>query len=158
VLVGLLLVAFGLSGTIANLFVGRLADSMGNRKLILGMLSVLVIVLSSLSWAGAALWTAIPALIIWGACGWGLLAPQQHRLVAVAPQTAPVVLGLNTSCTYLGVTTAGIVGALGIPLLGGHNLGFLGAALVLVALGIAELATWRINVSASVPAEGLASA
>jgi predicted MFS family arabinose efflux permease len=159
VLVGLLLVAFGVSGTIANLFVGRLADSMGNRRLILGMLVVLAIVLSSLSWAGASLWTAIPALIIWGACGWGLLAPQQHRLVAVAPQTAPVVLGLNTSCTYLGVTTAGVVGALGIPILGGHNLGFLGAGLVVIALVIAELATWRINVSAAaLPVDGLASA
>jgi predicted MFS family arabinose efflux permease len=159
VLVGLLLVAFGVSGTIANLFVGRLADSMGNRKLILGMLVVLVIVLASLSWAGATLWTAIPALIIWGACGWGLLAPQQHRLVAVAPQTAPVVLGLNTSCTYLGVTTAGIVGALGIPILGGHNLGYLGAALVFIALLIAELATWRINASNALkPVGGLASA
>jgi predicted MFS family arabinose efflux permease len=159
VLIGLLLVAFGLSGTVANLFVGRLADSMGNRKLIFGMLIVLAIVLSSLSWAGASLWTAIPALMIWGACGWGLLAPQQHRLVAVAPQTAPVVLGLNTSCTYLGVTTAGVVGAFGIPLIGGHNLGFLGAELVVVALVIAELATWRINVSAAThPTIGLASA
>jgi predicted MFS family arabinose efflux permease len=147
VLVGLLLVAFGVSGTIANLIVGRMADSFGSRKLILGMLVVLALVLSSLSWAGASLWTAIPALVLWGACGWGLLAPQQHRLVAVAPQTAPVVLGLNTSCTYLGVTTAGVIGALGMPIFGGHNLGILGAALVIVALGFAELATWRINVS-----------
>lgn len=156
VLVGLLLVAMGVSGTIANLFVGRLADSMGNRKLIFTMLIVLAAVLASLSWAGASLWTAIPALIIWGACGWGLLAPQQHRLVAVAPQTAPVVLGLNTCCTYLGVTTAGVIGAFAIPVLGGHSLGYLGAGLVVISLVLAELATWRINVSnASLPVKGL---
>ena len=159
VLVGLLLVAFGVSGTIANLFVGRLADSMGNRKLIFTMLIVLAAVLASLSWASASLWTAIPALIIWGACGWGLLAPQQHRLVAVAPQTAPVVLGLNTSCTYLGVTTAGVIGAFAIPVLGGHSLGYLGAGLVVISLVLAELATWRINVSnASLAVKGLTTA
>jgi predicted MFS family arabinose efflux permease len=105
------------------------------------------LVLASLSWAGATLWTAIAALLIWGAVGWGLLAPQQHRLVTVAPHTAPVVLGLNTSFTYLGITTAGIVGALGIPVWGAHNLGYLGAVLVVIALGTAELATWRIKLS-----------
>ena len=158
-LVGVLLVAFGLSGTVANLFVGRLADSIGNRKLIFTMLILLAAVLFSLSWAGAHLWTAIPALIVWGACGWGLLAPQQHRLVVVAPQTAPVVLGLNTSCTYLGMTTAGVIGALAIPVWGGHHLGYLSAALVVVSLGIAEVATWRINMSNAVhPASGLTAA
>jgi predicted MFS family arabinose efflux permease len=146
-MVAVLLIAFGVAGTVSNLVVGRLADSMGNRKLIFTMLIVLALVLASLPWAGATLWTAIPALILWGAVGWGLLAPQQHRLVAVAPHSAPVVLGLNTSFTYLGITTAGVIGALGIPVLGAHHLGYLGAVMVVVALGIAELATWRINLS-----------
>ncbi|MGC4043272.1 MAG: MFS transporter [Armatimonas sp.] len=145
VLVGLLLVAFGVSGTVSNLVMGRLADSLGSRKLIFTLLIALALVLGSLSWTGATLWTAIPALILWGVCGWGLLAPQQHRLVSVAPQTAPVVLGLNTSSTYLGVTTAGVIGAFGIPILGGHNLGLFGALLVLIALGTAGLATWHIE-------------
>jgi predicted MFS family arabinose efflux permease len=158
-MVAVLLVAFGLAGTLCNLVVGRLADSMGNRRLIFGMLIVLALVLTSLSWASSTLWLAIPALIIWGAVGWGLLAPQQHRLVAVAPQTAPVVLGLNTSFTYFGITTAGVLGALAIPVLGPHNLGYLGAGIVLVAFGVAELATWRINQSnAAHPTTNLASA
>ena len=88
-------------------------------------------------------------MILYGAFSWGLLAPQQRRLVAIAPQTAPVVLGLNTSCTYLGVTTAGVIGALGIPVFGAHHLGYLGASLVAVSLGVAELASWRIAASAT---------
>ena len=158
-IVAVLLVAFGVAGTFSNLIVGRLADSMGNRKLIFTMLIVLALVLASLPWAGATLWTAIPSLVIWGAVGWGLLAPQQHRLVAIAPHSAPVVLGLNTSFTYLGITTAGVIGALGIPVLGAHHLGYLGAVMVVVALGIAELATWRINLSSAChPGGKLASA
>jgi predicted MFS family arabinose efflux permease len=150
-LTGALLVLWGTSGTVSNLIAGRLSDSIGNRKLIFSMLIVLTLVLLSVSWAGASLWTTIPVLIIYGAVSWGTLAPQQHRLVAVAPQTAPVVLGLNTSCTYFGVTTAGVIGALGLNAVGAHHLGYLGAAFVLIALGVAELATWRINVSATVP-------
>jgi predicted MFS family arabinose efflux permease len=158
-LTGVLLLLWGTSGTVSNLIAGRLSDSIGNRKLIFSMLTALTLVLLSVSWASASLWTTIPALIVYGAVSWGTLAPQQHRLVAIAPQTAPVVLGLNTSCTYFGVTTAGVIGALGLNAVGAHHLGYLGAAFVVVALVVAELATWRINVSAMVPrAEELAEA
>ncbi len=158
-LIGALLVLWGTSGTVSNLIAGRLSDSLGSRKLIVSMLVVLTLVLISVSWAGASLWTTIPLLIVYGAVSWGTLAPQQHRLVAIAPQTAPVVLGLNTSCTYFGVTTAGVVGAIGIHVVGAHRLGYLGAVFVVIALGFAELATWRINVSAKAPlAEDLVKA
>jgi predicted MFS family arabinose efflux permease len=112
---GALLVIWGVSGTVSNLVSGRLSDSIGDRKLIFAMLIVLTLVVATFSWTGASLLTTIPALIVYGAVGWGLLAPQQRRLVHLAPQTAPVVLGLNTSFTYLGVTVAGVIGALGIP-------------------------------------------
>lgn len=146
-LTGALLVIWGTSGTVSNLVVGRLADSIGDRKLIFAMLIILTLVVATVSWTGASLWTTVPALILYGAFSWGLLAPQQRRLVAIAPQTAPVVLGLNTSCTYLGVTTAGVIGALGIPVVGAHHLGYLGASLIAVSLGVAELASWRIAAS-----------
>jgi predicted MFS family arabinose efflux permease len=101
--------------------------------------------MASLPLAGANLWATIIAVAVWGAVAWGLLAPQQHRLVAAAAHAAPVVLGLNTSGTYLGVTAAGLIGALSIPRIGAHNLGFIGAALTIAALAVAELATARIN-------------
>jgi predicted MFS family arabinose efflux permease len=158
-LMGALLVLWGSCGTACNLLGGRLIDKVGNRKVIIAMLIVLAGVLVSLPWAGANLFTATIAIAIWGAVGWGLLAPQQHRLVTVAPHSAPVVLGLNTSCTFIGVTTAGVIGALGIQSIGGHYLGYIGAALVVVSIVIAELATWRINVANGAhPAESLASA
>jgi predicted MFS family arabinose efflux permease len=142
---GALLVIWGVSGTISNLISGRLADSIGDRKLILAMLVVLTLVVATFSWTGASLLTTIPALIVYGAVSWGLLAPQQRRLVHLAPQTTPVVLGLNTSFTYLGVTVAGVIGALGIPVFGAHHLGYLGASIVAISLVIAEMASWRIG-------------
>ena len=150
VLTGALLVIWGVSGTISNLVTGRLADSIGDRKLIPALLIVLALVVATFSLTGATLWTTIPALIVYGFVSWGLLAPQQRRLVHIAPQTAPVVLGLNTSFTYLGVTVAGIVGALGIPIFGAHHLGYLGASIVAIALVLAQMASWRIVVSKTV--------
>jgi predicted Co/Zn/Cd cation transporter (cation efflux family) len=49
------------------------------------------------------------------------------------------------SGSYLGFTTAGLIGALALLVVGGHNLGYIGAAFTLVALVIAELATLKIN-------------
>jgi predicted MFS family arabinose efflux permease len=156
---GALLVIWGVSGTVSNLVSGRLADSIGDRKLILGMLVVLTLVVATFSWTGANLLTTIPALIVYGAVSWGLLAPQQRRLVHLAPQTAPVVLGLNTSFTYLGVTVAGVIGALGISAFGAHHLGYLGASIVAISLVVAEMASWRIaSVNSATATTSLATA
>ena len=75
VLRGALLVLWGPCGTLCNLLAGRLVDRIGNRKIIVAMLVVLAAVLASLPWSAANLWTAIIALAVWGAVGWGLLAP-----------------------------------------------------------------------------------
>ncbi len=157
-IVGGLLVLWGASGMVANLVTGRLADSIGNRRLIFVMLIMLALVMASLPLAGANLWTTAVVVAIWGAVAWGLLAPQQHRLVSVAPQSAPVVLGLNTSGTYLGVTAAGVIGALAIPAVGGHLLGYISAAFVIVSLGVAELATLKINAAHRVAKSGTLAA
>ncbi len=144
-LVGALLVLWGSSGVVGNLITGRLADSIGNRRVIFALLVVLIGTMAWLPLASANIWTSVAAVAIWGAVAWGLLAPQQHRLVTVAAHSAPVVLGLNTSGTYLGVTAAGVIGALAIPAIGAHALGYVGAAIVVLALGLAELATLAIN-------------
>jgi MFS transporter, DHA1 family, inner membrane transport protein len=88
---------------------------------------------------GAYLWTAVPAVVVWGACSWGQLVPQQHRLATLAPASAPVVLGLNTSGTYLGMSMAGVIGAAGLPLVGAHNLGLVSAVLVALSLAMSQV-------------------
>jgi predicted MFS family arabinose efflux permease len=144
IVLGGLLVLWGAAGTFANLLAGRLIDVIGNRKVIFLLLTILVLVTALLPWASANLWAAAAAIAIWGACGWGYLVPQQHRLVTLAPQIAPVVLGLNTSCSYLGVSIGGVIGAIGLQTVDAHHLGLIGAALVLAAFIAAELATRRI--------------
>lgn len=154
-ILGALLVLWGGAGTLANILVGRIIDTVGTRKVLLTMLVAVGLDIALLPWTSGSLWTAIPAIALYGAFGWGILVPQQHRLVALAPSSAPVVLGLNTASTYLGVTAAGLIGATGLQSIGAHQLGFIGAGLVLLALIVSEFAGRRIafaNALEAVPA------
>lgn len=141
---GVLLVLWGAAGTFANLASGRLIDRIGSRRVILVMLTVLAIDSALMPWTSASLWTAVPAIVIWGASGWGLLVPQQYRLVALAPAIAPVLLGLNTAGSFFGISAAGVIGAAGLQAVGAHHLGFVGAGLAVIAFLVSELATLRI--------------
>ncbi len=143
-MIGGLLVMWGLAGTVSNLLAGRLIDSIGSRRVIIAMLATMIVDIALTPWSGANVYTAALAIAVWGACGWGILVPQQHRLVTLAPSIAPVVVGLNTSGTYLGVTTAGILGAAGLRAFNGHELGFVAAILLALALVVSELASQRI--------------
>jgi MFS transporter, DHA1 family, inner membrane transport protein len=152
----LLLVLWGTAGTVSNLVVGRLVDSIGNRKVLVTMLAFVIADFFLLPWTSGHLWSAIPAIIVWGACGWGILVPQQHRIVGIAPSIAPLVLGLNNSATFLGTTVAGIIGAVGIKVIGGNHLGLLAAALAAAALVAAEFAARRVDSANSRSAAGQA--
>lgn len=146
-----LLVMWGSAGTFMNLLAGRFIDVIGTRKVLITMLSVLAINMALISWSGAWIWTGVVAIAVFGACGWGILVPQQHRLVHLAPATAPVVLGLNTAATYFGVSVAGLLGAGALQTIGSHQLGLVSAALMVGALLVSEAATRRIAVVARAP-------
>jgi predicted MFS family arabinose efflux permease len=92
----------------------------------------------------AHLWSAAIAVTIWGACAWGVLVPQQFRLASLNPPMTAVLVGLNTSATYVGVSIAGALGAAVIPVIGSHNLGYLSSIPVIIAILVSGLATRRI--------------
>jgi len=144
---GCLLVLWGIGGTVSNLFGGRVVDVVGSRKVIVTILILLAVFSAVLPWIGSQLWIAAPVILIWGACSWGQLVPQQYRLVALAPSIAPILMGLNSACSYFGMSLGGVIGALGIRAIGAHYLGLIGAALAVLALIFAELANLRISAS-----------
>lgn len=142
---GALLVVWGVSGTATNIALSRVLDKTSPTKVMLLVLAVQAVDMAFMPWTSASLWPAILAIAVWGATGWGIQGPQQYRLVTVAPAIAPVLLGLNTAATYLGVTTAGILGAVGIHLLGAHYLSFLSVGVFLLAIFTSHMAGRRIK-------------
>jgi MFS transporter, DHA1 family, inner membrane transport protein len=153
---GVLLVLFGLAGTTSNLLTGRILDKIGSRKVLILMLTAVIAVTFTIPWSSAHLWSAVIAVLIWGACSWGFLNPQQFRLASLNPPMTSVLVGLNTSSTYIGVSIAGAVGAAAIPLVGAHHLGFFSSIAVVVALIVSELASRRIATVAKTTATATA--
>jgi MFS transporter, DHA1 family, inner membrane transport protein len=135
-----MLLVWGVAATIGNMLAGRLVDRFDSRKIINAGLCVGAINFCALPWTSAHMATALSSLTIWGLVGWGLLVPQQHRLVKLAPQVAPVVLALNNTATYGGLACSGILGGLVLLFIDRHYLSIVGAGLIAIALVLAEAA------------------
>ena len=144
-LLSALLVLWGVAGTVSNLNAGKLIDKFGPRKIVVTCLTVLIVDFALFPLTSQNIWAAALAILVWGAACWAILVPQQHRIVSMAPAIAPIVIGLNTSGTYLGITAAGLVGAVGLHFVGPYQLGLVAVIPVVIALGTYEMATRRIH-------------
>jgi len=143
VLAGLLLL-WGVAATFGNLASGRLTDRFGSRRIITTVITLLALDFALLPWTSASLTTAAPALVVWGLCSWGLLVPQQHRLISITPDATPLLLGLNSAALYVGVSMSGLIGGAAISWFDRHALGLVSAVFFTAALLVAEGAHRRI--------------
>jgi predicted MFS family arabinose efflux permease len=138
ILAGMLLI-WGIAATVGNLLAGRLVDRFNSRTIINTGLAVGTINFFVLPWSSNNIVAATIALTIWGLVGWGLIVPQQHRLVKIAPQIAPLLLALNNTATYTGLACAGVLGGTILLFVQPQFLSIIGAQLVLIALILAEV-------------------
>jgi len=139
------LMLFGAGGAAGNILGGHLADSRGPRYVIPRVLIGLMLIFASMSLA--AVWLAPPVALVvlqllvgaWGVVGWSFPPAQQSYLVHLAPTLAPVVLSLNSSAMYLGVSFGALMSSGAVA--AGHvgAIGWIGSAFELVALGLVWL-------------------
>ncbi|MEU8917197.1 MFS transporter [Streptomyces nigrescens] len=125
--------AWGAGGVLGSVLAGPLVDRAGRvRMLVGGVLAVIVLAQALLpSLAAAALPGAVVALVAWGAAGWALQVPQQHRLLALCAERGTIVLALNNSALYLGSAVGSALGGLAL------GAGLAPNALPWVAAGVA---------------------
>ena len=116
-MISIALLVFGVASVAGSTVGGRLTDRFGAFSVVVGGLAALVLAMLALSAATAASagWPALVALAAWGLGGWTFPPSQQHRLIAIAPDQASVMLGLNSSAIYLGAAIGGAVGGLVLP-------------------------------------------
>ena len=110
----LVLLVFGAGAVVGNLLGGFLTDRLG---------SVASLVLP----------------FVWSAFGWSFMAPQQVRLMQLAPNLAGVVLALNAAAIYVGTASGSALGGL-VQTVG--DLTWLGAAAGIAALGALGHLLW----------------
>ncbi|WP_329485910.1 MFS transporter [Kitasatospora sp. NBC_01246] len=137
--VSLLLLVFGVAGTAGNLMAGHLADRYGPRKVVITATLGLAAVFLAMLEARGSFAAALVSVAFCGVASWSLTAPQQQRIIALAPAgSESLVVSLNAAVLYLAVSLSSVLGAIGLKALGsaGHLLP-VGAAFAVSAAGLA---------------------
>lgn len=137
----LALLVGGLSGVAGNLLAGRLGDRLGAarslRLSVAGMAcaSTALLVLPGLPGLG------IAAYGFWSMSGMSFYAPQQKRLIGLAPELRNLLLALNASALYVGMSLGAAAGSWAWIHLGPGSLP--AVALVFVACSLASFVLSR---------------
>jgi predicted MFS family arabinose efflux permease len=87
-------------------------------------------------------------LMIWSGAGWAGHPSQMSRLAAMAPDAVVVALSLNASALYVGIAAGAALGQQVLRHGASWELGFVGAACELGALGLLLVATQRRKAAA----------
>ncbi|MFE6687899.1 MFS transporter [Streptomyces sp. NPDC057743] len=109
--------AWGAGGVLGSVLAGPLVDRTGRVRPLVGGVLVVIVAAQALlpTLAGAVLPGAVVALVAWGAAGWALQVPQQHRLLTAAgEERGTVALALNNSALYLGSAVGSALGGLAL--------------------------------------------
>lgn len=132
--VSIFLLANGLGPMLGNWIAGAIIDRVGSIRPIFLSLVALIIVEPLVALTTHSLLTALLILFLWGLCVPMLFTPQQHRLLRLAPEHANVILALNNSTFYLGIAGGAALGGVSLRIVSVTQLGWIGAACVLLAL------------------------
>ena len=142
--VSVVLFLWGVSAAAGLLLGGRSTDRWGYRPVIVVSLCILSIAFAALSLCAELLPPAsarIPVLVVivlWGVSAWSFFPAQQASLIEAAGiEFASIVLSLNASFMFLGFSLGAVAGALALAHGGALNLGWVGAAWVVLALHLA---------------------
>ncbi|RSN15341.1 MFS transporter [Nonomuraea sp. WAC 01424] len=111
-LLAAVLLAWGIGVLAGNVVAGRLVDRHDPAHVLTGPLLVAAVALALTSVATATFVSTLVWAAIWGAALGVVVVPQQHRLIALGPAAAPVLLGLNSSAIYIGIALGGGLGGL----------------------------------------------
>nr|WP_221380629.1 MFS transporter [Actinoplanes polyasparticus] len=133
-LLAILLLVYGVTGTLGTLVSGRMTDKFGSRTTAIGFLTATAAVLCCIV-LGAESYIATALIFgLWGVASFGTSLPIQHRLSSIDPPTAPIALSWYTSAMYGGIAAAPLLGAAVLDNGGSVLIPFAGAAANVVAL------------------------
>lgn len=149
-LMPVVLLAFGIGAGIGNFLGGQFSDRFGATRTVVIASVLNAVVLMSVSWimnlpnniAGPSL---IAIMVIWGVIAWMFPPAQASRVLAIAPESAPLALSLNYSALYLGVAFGSMIGGQVIAHIGLEYLGWIGGLFPLMGLVVIRLANTGVR-------------
>ena len=150
---------FGVYCGLVSLYGGVIVDRIGSARTLAVALATMAAALAAIALtatfaSGLAATVVVLALtVVWGASGWAFYPAQSSRLVEVAPGAAVVVLSLNSSALFFGQAGGAALGAAAQTVLPLTELGLVGAASALLALGVLFWSRRSVPLAAVAPAE-----
>ena len=136
------LFAFGLLGVLGNVMGAPIYERMGGGRTIGIALAGIALAFVGLAIAPRAIGATLGLFAFWAFFSQMYQAPQQARLVALMPAHRGILLSLNASTMYLGVSLGGFLGGTLLPNVGTRWLPVIGL-LALALAGLAHLRTLR---------------
>ncbi|MFC3532343.1 MFS transporter [Vogesella facilis] len=135
--VSLVMLAYGLSVAVGNVWGGRLADRLGPVRALQIIFAGLAAVLLLLTLTAASKWLVVLTVLLWGAVAFGNVAGLQLYVVQqaerAAPQAVDVASGLNIAAFNVGIAFGAWAGGHIVASLGIMHTPWIGALIVLAA-------------------------
>jgi predicted MFS family arabinose efflux permease len=144
-LLALLFAWFGACGVAGNALAGALVDRIGADRVATLALGAMVLALACWPLTRGSLGFTVLATGLWGLGCFSVVSAQQTRLVALAPGQASISVALNSSSFYLGQAAGAAIGGMVLAGLGMALLSWIGALILLLALGTSSLARQSVR-------------
>lgn len=132
----LTLMLFGVAGVCGTLIGGWATDRFGSARTLRFLLGQFLLTLLLVPLTQGHYLPMLAAFVAWGLAGFGMMAPQQSRLVAIDLSRSPVLLSLNSSMMYFGMALGAAAGGAAAAVTGFDRLAWVGAPMALMALGL----------------------
>lgn len=142
--VSLVMLVYGVSVAFGNIWGGKLADKKGPIPALQIVFALLALVLFVLTFTASNTWLALATILVWGAVAFGNVPGLQVYVVQRAERDAPhavdVASGLNIAAFNIGIAGGAWGGGLIVAHLGLMATPWIGALVVIGALGLTTLA------------------
>jgi len=141
--IGLIMLVYGISVAIGNIWGGKLADRIGPVKALTGIFSALAIVLFVFTFTAGSQIGAVLTLLIWGAFAFGNVPGLQVYVVQLAekhtPNAVDVASGLNIAAFNVGIAIGSIIGGVVVEDMELMDTPWVGASIVIFAIILTRL-------------------
>ncbi|MGY3942559.1 MFS transporter [Aeromonas tecta] len=145
--VSLILLVYGVSVAVGNIWGGKLADKMGPLPALKLMFAGLALVLLMLTFTAPHPVLAVLTVLVWGAFAFGNVPGLQVLVVKQAeihtPNAVDVASGLNIAAFNVGIALGSVVGGQVVEHLGLMHTPWIGALIVLLAYGLTHVSEKR---------------
>ncbi|OMO21156.1 MFS transporter [Vibrio lentus] len=136
--ISLIMLVYGVSVAVGNIWGGKMADKMGPIKALTVIFSGLAAVLVVFNFTAVNSYAAVVTILVWGAFAFGNVPGLQVYVVKLAekytPDAVDVASGLNIAAFNVGIALGSWGGGLIVAKSGLMNTPWVGAVIVLIAL------------------------